>query len=56
MLGRDGHISRGFDLECETDDQALIAATGDLPEGVRAEVRQGTRQVGILGERLAALG
>jgi hypothetical protein len=56
MVDRDGHIRRGFDLECVTDDQALIAATGDLPEGVQAEVWQGTRRVGIIGERLAARG
>jgi hypothetical protein len=50
------HIRKGSQLDSETDDQARNTATADLPEGTRAEVWQGTRCVGIIGERSATRG
>jgi hypothetical protein len=56
LLDSDDHIRKGSDLRSETDDQALMAAKSEIPEGVQAEVWQGTRRIAVIGKRFAASG
>ena len=53
QLDATGHVVRGDDLMCETDEQALRDGAGRLPEGKLGEVWQGTRVVGRIGEARA---